>query len=210
MIKLTEIPAPELIHKKSKSLAVLDAIFCQKWELRYFSHNSKWSENSEMASMRDGEGDDYFILFIKSGAAIKGSQLGSPQSGFNCNTNYPSSMDIYTEFFNEPAFSMDEATFIICFDIFEKRWKKIGAQNDDNILEGGADVLLKWICNGPEFYKIWAEKYFEKKINIDLVRSIFDFQPLDIDHINIIASDIDNKKLYEDLDEIGYPYERLI
>jgi len=57
------LPYPNNLLKKTKSLAMLDAIYCQQWDLRYFSHNSKWGEKEEMSSMRSGEGDDYFILF---------------------------------------------------------------------------------------------------------------------------------------------------
>lgn len=208
MIKLIEIPVPEVINKKTKALAVLDAIFCQEWELRYFSHNSKWSDISEMGSMRDGEGDDYFILFINFGAAIKGSCRESYETGTNrlANMDHKLIPKIYVDFINEPAFSIEEATFIIWFDVVDRKWKKIGYSNNDDYLGGGADSLLRWICGGPEVYKNWAEKYFEKIINIELVRSVFEFKPIDMNFVKTIIFDIDLDKLQEDLEEIGYPY----
>ncbi len=43
-----------------------------EWEYRYYSINSKWDEGEMMASMRNGSGDEYFILFDSHGAIMKG------------------------------------------------------------------------------------------------------------------------------------------
>jgi hypothetical protein len=56
----------------SKALAMLDAILSPEWEYRYYSCNGKWAPGETMASMRNGSGDGYFILFNGHGAAIKG------------------------------------------------------------------------------------------------------------------------------------------
>ena len=39
-----------------KAAAMLDAILMPEWEYRYYSYNSQWDANEQMASMRDGEG----------------------------------------------------------------------------------------------------------------------------------------------------------
>jgi hypothetical protein len=62
---------------------MLDAILEPEWEYRYYSFNSRWSPGEMMASMRDGSGDGYFILFDKHGAAIKGFAHESIMSLWN-------------------------------------------------------------------------------------------------------------------------------
>jgi hypothetical protein len=52
------------------------------WEYRYFSFDSKWDLNEMMASMRNGQGDDFFILFNNNGAIIKGFDHEAPMSPY--------------------------------------------------------------------------------------------------------------------------------
>jgi len=61
--RLATIPNVETLKKLCQSLATLDAIISPDWEYRYYSFNSKWADGEMMASMRNGSGDDYFILF---------------------------------------------------------------------------------------------------------------------------------------------------
>lgn len=68
-LSLPDIPD---LKRLCQSVAILDAILQPKWDFRYFSFNSRWAEGEMMASMRDGSGDDYFLLFNKAGAILKG------------------------------------------------------------------------------------------------------------------------------------------
>jgi hypothetical protein len=80
--RLASFPDVESLKRLSQSLAMLDAILSPDWEFRYYSFNSKWNAGEMMASMRNGSGDDYFILFNSSGAIIKGFAHESPMSPF--------------------------------------------------------------------------------------------------------------------------------
>lgn len=207
MKDIFEISQPSVLIRKSKSLAILDAIFCQDWEFRYFSHNSKWAPHQEMGSMRDGEGNDYFILFNESGAAIKGCYLDGGGSGNEnlikeVNLKIP---EIYLDFKTEPAFSISEASFVCWFDRFSGVWQKLDGINNE-IYDDGYEYLTKWLREGSDFYKVWAEEYYEKNIDLSLVKDIFDFNPLDISLIKSINIEIDENLLLEDIKEIGYPY----
>lgn len=67
---LDALPSIEGLLQLSKALAMLDAVLSPEWEYRYYSFNSKWDLGESMASMRNGSGDEYFILFNKHGAAM--------------------------------------------------------------------------------------------------------------------------------------------
>jgi len=64
--RLETIPEVEALKRLCQSLAMLDAIMSPEWAYRYYSFDSKWGEGEMMASMRDGSGDEYFILDRKS------------------------------------------------------------------------------------------------------------------------------------------------
>src|SRR6476646_10772926 len=70
---ITKLRTPTELRELGKSVAMLDAIvFPDDWESRYHSFNAKWSRKEQLFSMRNGEGDFYFILFGKPGAVLHG------------------------------------------------------------------------------------------------------------------------------------------
>ena len=69
---LAALPDAGKLKAICQSLAMLDAIIYPQWEGRYYSFNTEWDDEIALASMRDGSGDDYFILFVPSGVIIKG------------------------------------------------------------------------------------------------------------------------------------------
>ena len=70
--QLASLPNVESLKRLTQSLAMLDAIMSPEWESRYYSFNSKWGEGEMMASMKDGSGDECFILFNPHGAIVNG------------------------------------------------------------------------------------------------------------------------------------------
>jgi hypothetical protein len=79
---LSRLPSIDRLEKITQSIAMLDAIVSPNWEYRYFSFNGEWdvSRKERMASMRDGSGDEYFMLFSPKGAILKGFDHESPMS----------------------------------------------------------------------------------------------------------------------------------
>lgn len=53
-----DLPDIANLKRRTKALAMLEAIVCPEWEYRYYSYNSRWSSGEEMASMRNGQGDE--------------------------------------------------------------------------------------------------------------------------------------------------------
>src|SRR6266403_3002746 len=116
---LADLPSLNELMRQTQAIAMRDAILSPEWEYRYYSFNSEWGPGAMMASMRNGSGDDYFILFDQHGAAIKGfdhEAIMSPSK----NTPpvvWPGMSDSvpgdFSSFLNEPAFSMEDVTFCI-------------------------------------------------------------------------------------------------
>ncbi|MFF2525470.1 hypothetical protein [Streptomyces liangshanensis] len=76
------LPAIADLRDLCRSLAMLDAILSPEWESRYHSFAADWAEGEEMASMRDGSGDDYSIVFSAARAYMRGFGHESPMSPY--------------------------------------------------------------------------------------------------------------------------------
>ncbi len=208
---LSKLPDVETLKKLSQSLAMLDAIISPDWENRYYSFNSKWSEKEKVASMRDGSGDDYFILFDLQGAIIKAF---AHESSMSPHVNQPIKVwtgifeSVPTEFksfLSEPAFSLESTTFCIWRRFSDSTWQ-IG---EINYPQGndpdGMNELLAILDNNPLTYQKWAEYYFEKEIPLSSVKYVYEHQILTSEILKSLNEDISIKDLQEDIEEIGYP-----
>ena len=109
---MISLPPPDELKKRAQALAVLDLILCPEWEYRYYSFNSEWAEGQEMASMRDGCGNEWWILFHESGwAALKGlaheSSAWAEGGGELSQALQSACPSELSEFAHEPAFRWD-------------------------------------------------------------------------------------------------------
>ncbi|MBC7922656.1 MAG: hypothetical protein H7Z75_16365 [Ferruginibacter sp.] len=69
---LSLLPEMSQLKLLAQSVAMLDAIIEPDWALRYRSFGAHWGTDEVMASVRNGSGDGYFILFNPGGAILKG------------------------------------------------------------------------------------------------------------------------------------------
>lgn len=194
---------PSISHLRSitQALAMLDAILCPEWEYRYYSFDSQWGDNEEMASMRNGCGDDWFLLFDGAGAAIKGFAHELAQGSTlpeHIQSQVPGS---FSSFLNEPAFSMQHATFCYWRGVNEHSWSKvIGGPEDD-----GASEMLALLVSGPSGYIAWAESYYECAVSAEATAAIFSHKPLTDSIILALNPEAELATVYAEAAEIGYP-----
>ena len=113
---MLQLPAPAELTKRAKALAVLDLILSPEWDGRFYSFNARWSEGEMMASMRNGCGDEWWIVFSEAGwAAMKGLahessawSEGGEALSLALRSVCPAEL---REFANEPAFRWDSTGF---------------------------------------------------------------------------------------------------
>lgn len=209
-MKLSWIHLSNLELKRlTKSLAILDAILMPEWEFRYYSFNSRWSDGEEMASMRNGSGDHYFILYLRDAVIIKGLAKES-KSGIYClqkNAPWPGILlgipEIFHEaFLNEPAFSMDETSFLYWRLSTNQEWQTSVEDLTDS--ENGAQPLLQILDGNPKTYWQWAKLYYEKDIPLEVIATVYSGKPLTNQMIKLLNPSLEMNDLKADLDEIGY------
>jgi len=112
---IDQLPSIENLKKNAQSLALLDAILMPDWEYRYFSFNSKWNVGEMMSSMRDGSGNEYFILFCPTGAVGK---VFYSQMRIGATVNPVP--ETFSSFKSENAFSLTDATYFFLAKIGRK------------------------------------------------------------------------------------------
>jgi hypothetical protein len=196
-----DLPSIRELRRVTQSLAMLDAILSPEWEYRYYSFNSAWGPGEEMASMRNGSGDDWFLLVDHAGAVIKGfahELADGPLLSQNIQAQAPAD---FSSFLNEPAFSMQQATFCYWRKAGDSSWNKVdGGPSDD-----GTDGMLALLVSGPSGYKEWSENYFEVPVALDAVAALFAHQPLTDATILALNPYADFDFTYGQAQGIGYP-----
>lgn len=154
-----------------------------------------------MASMRNGSGDDWFLLLNSAGAALKGfahELADDPGLPHNIQVQVPTD---FASFLNEPAFSMQYATFCYWCKVTNLSWNKA----DSALTNDGSDDMLALLVSEPAAYKAWAEDYYETSVPLEAIVALFSHQPLDDPIILALNSDADLGSVYADAGEIGYP-----
>jgi hypothetical protein len=207
---INNLPGIDDLLKRSQSLAMLDAIMSPQWEYRYYSFNAHWAERKMMASMRNGSGDDYFILFNQFGAAIKGFDHESEMSPYRIQRVWPGILNQvpheFDDFLHEPSFSMQDTTFCLWRRADDDCWQT-GTINypSGNQESDGSSQLLVLLLGGPDRYQKWAQQYFERTVDIHVIESIYDHHPINEIMIRQIDPTNSLSKLQPDIHEIAYP-----
>ncbi|MGO4263252.1 hypothetical protein [Lysobacter sp. TAB13] len=202
------LPDIESLRRRTQALAMLDALLSPEWEDRYYSYNAAWFEGQEMASMRNGHGDEWFLLFDEAGAALKGyaheySPFNGPALYQAIRAQVPAA---FRNFLDEPAFDMEHASFCYWRGRQDLAWSKVShpslalANGDD-----GSGVFLALLVEPASAYCDYALGYFEQEISNDSVQSLYDHTPLTPELVRSIDPDADLSQVRAAADEIGYP-----
>ncbi|MGI4894710.1 MAG: hypothetical protein ACRYF3_06330 [Janthinobacterium lividum] len=77
---IDRLPAPEALRQRCRALAMLEAILTGEWEERFFHFDAHWAVGEQLASMRDGAGDEWSITFARPGVWVRGFAHESPMS----------------------------------------------------------------------------------------------------------------------------------
>ena len=207
---LGAVPNIEGVRTVLKSVAVLDAILMPEWELRYYSYNARWGPGEEMASMRNGSGDEYLVLFAAAGAVIKGfahesvmgrfaSERGSPWPGM-----LEGLPDEFDGFHSEPAFDISHTSFCLWRRGTDARWEIGPVEFPDAPDPDGSEALLRILDADPRTYQRWCEEYYERAVPLSAIERVYRHEVLTDDLVAQLNAKVEIADL-KDLEEIGYP-----
>jgi len=207
---LSELPTIEQLIRLTKSIATLDAIIERDWNSRYYSFNSRWDTNRQMASMRNGEGDAWFCVFGPQGAFLKGfhHECKIAQRLGETGTVWPGMLSElpkeFESFANEPAFSMRETTFCIWRRRTDSRWNNGRITYPEGDDPDGSARLLSILDGKPKTYQDWAEHYYRRPVSLTLIEQIYAQKPLTEGLVKGLNPSCNLPELSEDVAEIDY------
>ena len=208
---MTSLPAiPELL-RRTKALAALDLILSPDWEYRYYSFNAAWSPSEQMASMRDGCGDEWWLVFHTAGwAALKGraheSKAWSKERDKLSAALQAVMPPAMAEFAREPAFRWDSTGFAYFYLPSQQQWCRANDLTAFSALDAGEDDLLRHFCGSPSDYASFAEDYYESAVPVEAVAEVFRHGPITDRLVSALNPDITLRDIADELHiEIGYP-----
>ncbi|WP_260405324.1 hypothetical protein [Paenibacillus sp. 598K] len=187
-----------------QAAAILDAILCPEWEYRYYSFNARWDQDEQMASMRDGEGSHYFALFGDEQVMIKGydKELATAKGAEDAADIVSTAPAACDAFLAEPAFIVEETTFLMWRLSEAELWQAGKPYTEQDYR------LLEILTGGAAAYHAWAIGYYEIELDLALVEKVFAMTPIDEYLLQRLNPELTLDDLLEDLEEIGYPYQR--
>jgi hypothetical protein len=196
------LPERNDLQQICKALAVLDAILCSEWEDRFYSYNSKWGANEECFMMRNGQGDELFILFKGNQCVVNGylHEIGDTDIE-KSKAEIP--MIFYDFIFGEPICSIG-TTFCLWID-------ETGAWQPQNFEKTMSEVEVDFLAiygKNPQKYLDFASDYYEvDSISYEAVGQVYQMQLLTKETVTAINVEIEDwNQLESDLEEIGYPF----
>jgi hypothetical protein len=105
----------------------------------------------------------------------------------------------------EPAFKPEETTFCIWRRPSDSIWQCGRIKFPPGEDPDGSRDLLTPLDSRPETYQKWSEEYYERAVDLAVVREIYKRVPLSGGMVGSLNPDLTLEELKEDIHEIGYP-----
>ncbi|MFH8582464.1 hypothetical protein [Streptomyces zaomyceticus] len=215
---IARLPAPEIVRARSKAMAMLDAVLSPEWEFRYYSYDRLWVPSEELASMKDGSGNDYVIVFAEPGVYAQATCHESPISAYRVSPPAPwpglfdSLPQALRSFAREVAFldpnGVQRATVCLWREVTDSEWKcgDVQVPSEDEEDADGAEWLFGLLLEGSaEAYLEFAGDYYEVAPPLEAVQHIYDLKPLTREVVSALNPAVRLEDLADDITQIGYP-----
>ncbi|MDV5146836.1 hypothetical protein R1T08_22250 [Streptomyces sp. SBC-4] len=217
------LPGIEELRDHSRGLAMLEAVLSPEWESRYYSFDAHWSETEQLASMKDGQGDEYTIVLSQAGAFARVFAHESPLSPFGelaDGQTWPGVLDglpdAFREYLAEPAFTDEDGIHVTTACLWREtgdtvwqtgpvEYPDLGDDASQEDPDGSGRLLHLLVDRSAEAYAEWASDYYETEVDLEAVRRVLALTPLTAELVAALNPDVTLADLAEDVQEIGYP-----
>ncbi|OKJ60972.1 hypothetical protein AMK27_17400 [Streptomyces sp. CB02009] len=214
------LPGIEELRDHSRGLAMVEAVLSPEWESRYYSFDAHWSETEQLASMKNGSGDEYTIVLSPAGVFARAFAHESPMSPFGPladGVTWPGVIDgvpeAFREYLTEPAFTDEDGVHVTTACLWREpadtAWHTGPVEFtdlEDRVDPDGSVGLFQHLTDrSAEAYVAFAEDYYERSVDIEAVRHVLALRPLTAEVVAALNPDVTLADLAEDVTEIGYP-----
>lgn len=219
---VVRLPAISTVRAWSIVLAAADAIMCEDPLWRYFAFERSWRGGGELASMSDGSGNDYWIVFRPAGVYIRGFDHESPLSPFARDPLglFPGLVDEVPDrlrsVLDDPA-CQEHGVPLVTVSMWrlasQDRWqcgtaREVSAESLVGWADpDGSNALFAQLDSEPESYARFAEEYYEREVDRDALAQVFAQRPPARDLIDALNPGRYGAALLKELAEIGYVSE---
>jgi hypothetical protein len=208
------LPAIEELRASCRALAVLDLVLSPDSDDQHHRYDTSWAPDEELASMYDGSGNEYSVVFTAAGAYVRGFDHESPMSPYASDDDKPwpgvldSVPDVFRQCVEEPAFCDEDTPRVtVCL------WREHGDtawRHGDVDFPGGDDDGADWMFalltdRRPEAYQDWAQDYYEMPVDLDAVRHVYAGRPLTEDVVTALNPATTLAAVADQVVATGYP-----
>jgi hypothetical protein len=211
---LTLLPDVKFLRAACQSMALLDAIVEQDWNLRYYSFevNAGPEQNIAIGSMRNAAGDELHAIFGKNGCLIRGfvRSCSMVPTTDEPPKVFPGVLDDVPPEFPDclAAFHSDrwrDITFCVWRENSAPAWQHGKINFPEGPDPDGSELLFAGYDGKPETYQRWAEEYYRPRpISLEAVRQLFEHHPLTDAVIRVLNPYRTREELEEEMRYIGY------
>ncbi|MFI8320650.1 hypothetical protein [Streptomyces sp. NPDC085529] len=170
----------------------------------------------ELASMRNGSGDESSIVFAAAGTYVRGFAHEAPVSPYGTDGEpWPGVIDEFPEVFKpfveEPAFTDEDGVPVVTACLWREttddQWRHgvidFPAGHADP--EGATGLFELLVDRSPEAFPRHAEDHYEVSVDLEAVRDVYALRPLNQKLVSSLNSEVTLADTAEDMAEIGYP-----
>ncbi|MGX6604716.1 hypothetical protein ACWKSP_21680 [Micromonosporaceae bacterium Da 78-11] len=201
------LPDIGTLRDRCRALATLDLILGGG----HHAFDPDW-QGGQLASMDNGVGDAYAIVFSPAGVFVRGFDHESPMSPWATDEGlWPGLVDslpaVFASCVDEPAFGIDdEPAMTVCLwrEPGDDRWHTGDIDFPAGADPDGADWLFQLVVE-PAGYADFARGYFERDVDPAAVDEILAMRPLTAELLKRLNPDLSLAAPAADLTEIGYP-----
>ncbi|MFF8530514.1 hypothetical protein ACF07B_00710 [Streptomyces sp. NPDC015532] len=211
------LPDIDTLKDLCRSMAMAEAILNPDGEC-FYSYSAEWSETEQVASMRNGSGDEYDIVFAPVGAYIRGFDHESPLSPYRHEDGpepWPGVLDSVPEAFrryvDEPAFTDEDDCPVVTACLWRETnatsWRtgQITYPADHPDPDGSTQLFELLLAPTPEAFRAFAEDCYEVPVDIGALRHLYELRPLGLPQIIALNPGASVPEVVAAARAMGYP-----
>lgn len=210
---LLRFPTPTRVRELSRVFAVLDiALLPIEPEYRRYRFDSSWGPGLELASMEEGSGDDYSMVFGHGSVFGRGFAHESETTPYANDpvTHFPGVLDDipapFLPILQESSFRDGDVFLASCvfWWVGQGPWSTGPRLSDED--DDGSDLLFDLLLDDrPEAYVSITQAYLERTIELEPVALLYAGRPLTSGMIHSLNAEADVDRVVREVRSMQFP-----